>query len=69
MVKRKSLIVYFKQNIVLNTLRNVHIYYTSKKYNYAIIYVDASNYEDLVKYLNSNPLVNNVIENDQLFEF
>lgn len=69
MVKRKSLIVYYKQDAILNSLRNVHIYYTSKRYNYAIIYTDSNNYDELVKYLNSNPLVTNVVENDQIFEF
>lgn len=69
MVKRKSLVVYYKQEVVFNSLRNIHIYYSSKRYNYAIVYTDANYYDDLVKYLKSNPLVTNIIENNQVFDF
>ncbi len=69
MSSRRSLIINYKQEIILKTLRDVHIYYTSKKNNYAIIYTNQEKLDGLVKYLKNNNLVIDVIVSEDIFEF
>jgi len=69
MSKRRSLVITYKQESLLNSLRDVHIYYTSKRYNYAIIYTNQEKLDGLVKYLNNNSLVLDVNVSDDIYEF
>ncbi len=68
MIKRRSLVVYYKQKSVLDKLKDVHICYTSEKNNYSIIYVDNSKFDEIVLDLKNNPLVNDVVEQEKAFE-
>ena len=69
MIKRNQVVIHYKQDVVLKSLRDVHIYYTSKKYNYAIMYVNSNKADSLVKYLKSNTLVDDIILSEESYEF
>ncbi len=69
MKKRRSLVVGYKQEILLKSLRDVHIYYTSKKNNYAIIYTNEDKLDSLVKFLKGNQLVSDLVVSDEIYEF
>ena len=53
MIERKGLIIYFKEQSVLNKLDKsvVRVYYVSEKEKYAIVYCDANRYKPLCSQL------------------
>ncbi len=67
MIKRTSLIVYFKSPKILKTLGKIgEIYYYTKKNKYAVIYVNEEEKESAIEQLSKMKLVKHVEES--LFE-
>jgi uncharacterized protein YlbG (UPF0298 family) len=67
MIKRTSLIVYFKSPKILKTLGKIgEIYYYTKKNKYAVIYVNEDEKDSVIEQLSSMKLIKHVEES--LFE-
>jgi len=68
-VKRRKLVVYYTNSNAVEQLRNVNIYYESKKNDFAILYVDLNNFDSVYNKLKNNQLVKDIKVDEDIFEF
>ncbi len=65
MVKRHSLIVYYKQENALNVLDGIaNIVHKSKRFRYAVVYIDAKRVNEVKKKLNGAKGIKDVIDSE-----
>jgi uncharacterized protein YlbG (UPF0298 family) len=72
MVKRRKLIVYYSVENALDMVKDIkslNIVYDSKNCNFAVIYVDLSDFDELLKKLSSNSLITKIDVEENIFEF
>ena len=60
MVERTSVVIYYSDSEVINTLsKDIHVYYQSKE-NYAILYFDKKKEKEIMGKLKSNSLITSI---------
>lgn len=65
MVEREGIVIYFNNNSAYKTLKDlVHIYYYSKRFNYALVYYNKKNKDKILKSLQNNNGISHIEESD-----
>lgn len=70
MVKRRKVSVTFSHKEALSNIANYcNIVYKSNKYNYAVIYMQESDFNDIVKILQQNKNIGDIYIEEDVYSF